>query len=204
LASVAPPTAPSVAGVAGGNLSAGAYLWAVTFCGPWGESDLGTPAGFTATAGQAANLSSIPTGPAGTLFRNIYRTPVGGGPGTFQFVGSLLDNSTTTFTDSLADVSLGGNAPSPSFGADLTVYQVALSPAQVAANTTAEQTFTVSGVGVQDKVIAVIKPTAQAGLGIVGHRVSAANTVAITFSNNTAAGITPTAAETYLIVVLRS
>lgn len=76
-----------------------------------------------------------------------------------------------------------------------------LSPASVAANTTAEQTFTVSGVQVGD-FVDVNKPTAQAGLGIVGARVSAANTLAITFSNNTASPITPTAAETYIVVRL--
>lgn len=73
-----------------------------------------------------------------------------------------------------------------------------LTPAAVAANTTAEQTFAVTGLAVGD-VVFVNKPTAQAGLGIVGARVSAANTLAITFSNNTAGSITPTAAETYQI-----
>lgn len=79
-------------------------------------------------------------------------------------------------------------------------YSVSLSPALVAANTTAEQTFTVTGLEVGDVILSVNKPTAQAGLGIVGFRVSAANQIAITFSNNTAAGITPTAAETYKII----
>lgn len=75
-------------------------------------------------------------------------------------------------------------------------YTATLSPAIVAANTTAEQLFTVTGVKTSDMVV-VNKPTAQAGLGIVGIRVSAANQVGITFSNNTAAGITPTASEVY-------
>ncbi|HEU4707933.1 MAG TPA: hypothetical protein VFS17_01340 [Methylophilaceae bacterium] len=85
----------------------------------------------------------------------------------------------------------------------MSVVSVTLSPALVAANTTAEQTFTVPGVLASDKVLGISKPTAQAGLGIVGWRVSAANTVAITFSNNTAAGITPTASQTYDIQLLR-
>lgn len=85
----------------------------------------------------------------------------------------------------------------------ISAVSVALSPALVAANTTAEQTFTVGGVRATDFVIDVTKPTAQAGLGIVGSRVSAANTVAITFSNNTASGITPTAAETYVFALIR-
>jgi hypothetical protein len=77
-----------------------------------------------------------------------------------------------------------------------------ISPAQVAANTTAEQTFTLTGVRVGD-VVFVTKPTSQAGLGIVNVRVSASNTLAITFSNNTASPITPTASETYQVGGLR-
>jgi hypothetical protein len=82
------------------------------------------------------------------------------------------------------------------------VISVTLSPALIVLNTTAEQTFTVNGLLPGDMVL-VNKPTAQAGLGIVGSRVSAANTLAITFSNNTAASITPTAAQTYLVLVSR-
>lgn len=80
-----------------------------------------------------------------------------------------------------------------------------LSPAIVAANTTAEQTFTVSGVVLAtDDCINVRKPTHQAGLGIVNARVSADNTIAIVFSNNTGAGITPTASESYAFFIWRA
>jgi hypothetical protein len=82
------------------------------------------------------------------------------------------------------------------------VISVTLSPALIVLNTTAEQTFTVNGLLPGDMVL-VNKPTTQAGLGIVGSRVSAANTLAITFSNNTAASITPTAAQAYLVLVSR-
>jgi len=82
------------------------------------------------------------------------------------------------------------------------VLRVALSPALIVLNTTAEQTFTVQGLALNDAVW-VCKPTAQAGLGVVNARVSAANTLAITFSNNTGSSITPTAAETYIIGVIR-
>lgn len=78
-----------------------------------------------------------------------------------------------------------------------------LSPAAVAGNTTAEQTFAnISGLAVGD-VVYVTKPSAQAGLGIVNVRVSAANTLAITFSNNTSSSITPTASEAYQIGGIR-
>ena len=82
------------------------------------------------------------------------------------------------------------------------VVTATLTPAQVAANTSAEQTFTITGLAVGDHVT-VNKPTAQAGLGIVGARVSAANTLALTFMNATGTPITPTAAQDYLVLVSR-
>lgn len=82
------------------------------------------------------------------------------------------------------------------------ILSVTLSPGIVAANTTAEQTFTVSGLQTGD-FVNVIKPSTQAGLGIVNARVSAANTLAIAFINATSATITPTASETYYVGVDR-
>jgi hypothetical protein len=111
---VNPPPAPTVASATTGGLSAGAYLWAVTYVGNYGETGLGGAAGFTATAGQGAALTVIPAGPAGTVSRNIYRTKAAGT--IFFFVGNLGDNTSTTFTDSVADIGLGG-APSQFFQA---------------------------------------------------------------------------------------
>lgn len=82
------------------------------------------------------------------------------------------------------------------------ILNVTLSPASVANATAAEQTFTVQGLQVGD-FVNVAKPTTQAGLGIVNSRVSAANTLAVTFMNTTAATITPTASEIYQIAVDR-
>lgn len=76
-----------------------------------------------------------------------------------------------------------------------------LSPAAVAANTTVEQQFAVTGLRVGD-LVQVNKPTAQAGLDIGGCRVVSNNLLGITFMNVTAAAITPTAAEVYNIVGL--
>jgi hypothetical protein len=83
------------------------------------------------------------------------------------------------------------------------VAALTLSPAEVAANTTAEQTFTLPGLRAGDVIICVSKPTTQAGLGIVGWRVSAANTIAITFVNATGSPITPTASQVYLVAWAR-
>lgn len=90
---------------------------------------------------------------------------------------------------------IGGNVRA------LHAISAVLSPVAVLANTTTEQTFTVPGL-VLNQIVTVNKPTAQAGLGIVGARVSGANTLAITFSNNTGSSITPTASETYALGIM--
>ena len=83
----------------------------------------------------------------------------------------------------------------------LPIIAATLSPAAVPANTTVEQYFAV--VGLQTgHLVQVNKPTVQAGLDIVGCRVSANNTLAITFANVTASPITPTAAESYSVFAL--
>jgi hypothetical protein len=84
------------------------------------------------------------------------------------------------------------------------VFNVTLSPSSVAASTSAEQTFAATGIGLlTTDVVIVQKPTAQAGLVLGGSRVSAADTLAITFGNTTAATITPTAAQVYQVAVFR-
>lgn len=81
------------------------------------------------------------------------------------------------------------------------VLNVPLTPAALAAGpSTAEQTFTVPGLIVGD-IVAVNKPTFQNTVAIGGARVSAANTLAITFLA-TAGTPTPTA-ESYLLSVTR-
>lgn len=74
-------------------------------------------------------------------------------------------------------------------------------PASVAAATSAEQTVTVPGLRVGDAV-AVIKPSVTAGVGIGNARVSAADTLAVTWINATAGAIDP-ASETYTLIWVR-
>lgn len=75
--------------------------------------------------------------------------------------------------------------------------QLTLSPVAVSANTTAEQTFPVTGLRPTDQVVQVIKPTSQTGLSVGEERVTSAGLLAITFVNTTATPITPTAKEAY-------
>jgi hypothetical protein len=85
------------------------------------------------------------------------------------------------------------------------VFSITLSPASVANATSAEQTFSSTGIGlISTDLVVVQKPTAQAGLGIVGARpTSTADQLAITFGNFTSATITPTASEVYTVYVVR-
>ena len=82
--------------------------------------------------------------------------------------------------------------------APLLNYTQTLTPTSVAANTTAEQTFTVTGL-VAGSMVWVNKVSSfTSGLAILGVRVSAANTLSINFGNLTGTAIVPPA-EPYLI-----
>lgn len=84
------------------------------------------------------------------------------------------------------------------------VFNITLTPVAVATITCAEQAFAATGIGLlTTDFVWVQKPTAQAGLGIAGARVSAADQLSITYVNPTAGSITPTAAEVYTVMVLR-
>ena len=83
----------------------------------------------------------------------------------------------------------------------LDVVSVTINPASVSANTTSEQTFTVPGVKVGD-CVQVSKPSHTAGLVVSSARVSAVNTVAITFGNLTGSPI-DAPSEAYLFQVVR-
>ena len=65
----------------------------------------------------------------------------------------------------------------------------------VAANTTEEETVTVPGL-TTDMYVMVNKPSLDAGIGIAGARVSAANTLILTVVNSTA-GAVDASSETY-------
>lgn len=77
-----------------------------------------------------------------------------------------------------------------------------LTPAAVAANTTAEQSFTCTGITTAHRILNVNKAAQQAGLQIVAFKCDAADTLKITYTNTTGASITPTAAEVYTVSTL--
>ncbi len=115
LNAVTPPTAAAVAlaGLGAGNLSVGDYYYRVTFVTSVGETQVGTASSVVSvvnagTNGQVA-ISGIPVGPAGKYYttsqRKLYRTKTGGSP-TYYLLATINDNTTTTYTDNIADSSL--------------------------------------------------------------------------------------------------
>src|SRR5271157_830673 len=93
-------------------------------------------------------------------------------------------------------------------GGQVVTYQQTLSPALTAGITTAEKALTVGttaggGPLATDFLAVINKPTAQTGLGSMNGRISAANTVALTMSNNSSGNLTPTVGQTYNVTVLR-
>jgi hypothetical protein len=107
----------------------------------------------------------------------------------FQSVGTGSTPTANTYWDQLV-FRLNPAAP-------LVLYSQTLTPVSVAANTTAEQGFTVTGL-LANTVVWVNKPSATSGLGIAGVRISAASTLQINYINTTSAAIVPPA-ETYVI-----
>ena len=108
------PAAPTAtdSGVAG-NVNVGAHSWKVTFISVGGnETIAGTKSNVVTivTTAKQVNLTAIPTGSAGTINRKIYRT-VAGDTGDYKLVGTITDNTTTIYTDNIADASLGAVAP---------------------------------------------------------------------------------------------
>lgn len=87
------------------------------------------------------------------------------------------------------------------------VVTINVNVASVAANISAEQTFTVPGVRPGDMVFVnppgVGTALLNAGLGVTGSRVTAADTIGLRFTNSTAGALDPSAAVDYLVLVVR-
>lgn len=84
----------------------------------------------------------------------------------------------------------------------LKVFDNTLTPTGTAATTCAEQTFTVAGLETTDYLLAVVPPSQVAGVSPASYRISAKDTLAITFCNPTAATVTA-AAGNYKIIAFR-
>jgi hypothetical protein len=105
-----PVTAPvATVNPAAGNLN-GTYIYVVTFITPSGETAPSPGSNAPAPINQQVDLSSIPTGGPRVLARKIYRVKLVGGSPPWNLVATINDNVTTTYTDNLADGSVGAGA----------------------------------------------------------------------------------------------
>jgi len=80
-------------------------------------------------------------------------------------------------------------------------YEIAWTPALVAANSTSLQTVTVTGLNPDDMVY-VNLPGYVSGVVVAHARVAAADTLAVTFANVTGGAVTPPAG-TYKVMAVR-
>lgn len=117
-APIANPAAPTAAVSAQtGNLN-GSYAYIQVNVTGWVGSDgaiyvSGFAPSVASTAVTPVNQQvsvTMAAGPSGTIGRLLYRTAAGGA--VYEFDAWIPDNTTTTYTDNLADASLGTGMPS--------------------------------------------------------------------------------------------
>lgn len=105
------PVAPtSNAPTAGGSCTAGNHFWFVSFVTDGSESRLSPASTVRSCTGPngTEGLTAIPTGPTGTTARKIYRTRAAALVTDTPFLLTTInDNTTTIYSDTIADGSLG-------------------------------------------------------------------------------------------------
>lgn len=111
--------------VTAGNLN-GSYEYAITFVTASGETLQSPDAPAVTPVNQQVNLTAIPIGGPGTTQRKVYRQKNGAGP--YQLVTTIANNTATTFTDNIADGSVGASAPATD-----TAHSVSVAATAVAA-----------------------------------------------------------------------
>lgn len=111
-APVAPSAAPA-SPAAPGNVDNGAHRYIVTFVTADGETQAGLESAVVTVADKTVNgqvlLSNIQCGGSLVIARKIYRTKVGSS--VYYLMATLADNVATSYTDNIADASLGAQAP---------------------------------------------------------------------------------------------
>lgn len=108
------PTAALASPAAPGNIENGAHRYLFTFVTADGETEAGAATAAVTVADKTVNgqvaLTNIATGGAAVTSRKIYRTVAAGS--TYKLLTTLANNTATTYTDNIADASLGAEAPS--------------------------------------------------------------------------------------------
>ena len=104
--------APTVTLAAGGSVDIGIHYYNIVFYNALGDSYIGSRIGITPTAGnQTVILTNIPISTDTTVIgRKVYRSKLGEGSSYGWLVGTIANNTTTTFTDTVADSTLTDNS----------------------------------------------------------------------------------------------
>lgn len=113
LSSVVYPSAPVITiNATAGNLN-GSYYYAVTFVTATGETETGSSTDVIAPSSQQVDLTEIPvSADTRVTKRRIYRTAAADAdPVLKKLVYEIPDNTTTVYTDNVADISLGVAIP---------------------------------------------------------------------------------------------
>lgn len=96
-----------------GNVNAGIHRYLATFVTADGETQAGGISAPVTVVDAAVNgkieLSGIPLGGSLVTSRKLYRTAANGS--TYLLLATLANNTATTYTDNIADASLGAQAP---------------------------------------------------------------------------------------------
>lgn len=105
-----PPGIISVAlGVGAGIVTTGQHRYLATFVTSDGETDAGLISAPITVVDTPVALSNIPVGGAVVTARKLYRTAAGGT--VFYLLAIIANNTATTYSDNIADGSLGAQAP---------------------------------------------------------------------------------------------
>ena len=100
---------PAVAG----SVDDGAHRYLATFVTAEGETEAGTISAATTVADKTTNgkieLTAIPLGGGAVTARKLYRTKADAS--SYLLLATLSDNTTTVYTDNIADSALGAAAP---------------------------------------------------------------------------------------------
>lgn len=107
------PTAALASPAAPGNVDNGAHRYLVTYVTADGETQAGVASAAVTVADKTVNgqvaLTNIPLGGASVTTRKLYRTLAGGT--IYALLATIANNTVTTYTDNIADASLGVGAP---------------------------------------------------------------------------------------------
>jgi len=134
---LASPAAP-------GNVDNGAHRYLATFVTADGETQAGTVSSAVTVADKTVNgqvaLTAIPIGGPLVTSRKLYRTAAAGS--TYLLLATIANNTDTTYTDNIADSSLGAGAPSANTTLDPMIGMMITSARRVAESRTGRALIT--------------------------------------------------------------